>query len=63
MKIHWLSVVVLLWLGWYISGPVAETFDFWDTPRLEIRDIANNADGGIALVAAIFGVVVWVISR
>lgn len=55
MKKRWLSLAVLLWLGWYVSGPVAETFDYWDTPRQEFHDITRNAGGGIALVAAVFG--------
>jgi hypothetical protein len=54
VKKRCLTFAVLLWLGWYIAGPVAETFDFWDTPRQEFHDITRNAGGGIALVAAVF---------
>ncbi len=55
MKVSWLSLVVLLWLGWYVSGPIAETCDFWDTPRQEFHDMTTNAGGGVALLAAVFG--------
>jgi hypothetical protein len=55
VKTRWLGIVVLLWLGWYISGPIAETCDFWDTPRQEFHDITTNAGGGIVLLAAAFG--------
>jgi len=33
MKRSAAKLFVLLWLGWYLSGPVAETIDFWDTPQ------------------------------
>ena len=52
MKRRALKVFVLLWFGWYLSGPVAETIDFWDPPTEEMRDVQRNAGGAIVLVAA-----------
>jgi len=49
-----LRIVVLLWLGWYISGPLCETIDFWDTPQEEMRDVMRSAGGAATLVAGIF---------
>jgi hypothetical protein len=49
-----LRLTVLAWLGWYLSGPVCATFDFWDPPRAEIHDIQCNAGGAAVLIAAIF---------
>lgn len=49
-----LRIVVLLWLGWYISGPLCETVDFWDTPRVEMLDVMCSAGGTATLVACIF---------
>src|SRR6516165_2507718 len=46
------KVFVLLWFGWYLSGPVAETIDFWDPPAEEMRDVLRNAGGTVVLVAA-----------
>jgi hypothetical protein len=48
------KILVLLWLGWYISGPLCETIDFWDTPHEEMRDVMRSAGGAATLVAAIF---------
>ena len=47
-----LKILVLVWLGWYLSGPVVETIDFWDPPTEEIRDVLRNAAGTVVLVAA-----------
>ena len=47
------KVFFLLWFGWYLSGPVAETIDFWDPPTEEMRDVQRNAGGAIVLVAAV----------
>jgi hypothetical protein len=49
-----LRMIVLLWLGWYLSGPLAATVDSWDGPRQEFRDIQFNAGGGVVLVACVF---------
>lgn len=54
MKRRVLRILVLLWLGWYISGPLCETIDFWDTPREEMHDVMNSAGGAATLVAGIF---------
>ena len=52
MKRRALRILILLWLGWYLSGPVAEVVDFWDTPPEEMSDIARVAGGVVALVGA-----------
>ncbi len=54
MKRRMLRILVLLWLGWYISGPLCETIDFWDTPHEEMRDVMRSAGGAATLVAGIF---------
>src|SRR5215471_3382326 len=53
MKRRAVKFLVLLWLGWYLSGPVAETIDFWDPPAEEMRDLLRNAGGTAVLVAAV----------
>ncbi len=45
MKRGALNVLILLWMGWYLSGPAAATFDSWDTSREEMRDLVRNAGG------------------
>ena len=45
-------VIALLWLGWYLSGPVCETVDRWDGPRQELSDILFHAGGGLVILAA-----------
>jgi hypothetical protein len=52
MKRRPIKFVVLFWLGWYLSGPVAETIDFWDPPTEEMHDLLRNAGGTAVLVAA-----------
>jgi hypothetical protein len=56
MKPRAIKVLFLLWLGWYLSGPIAETVDSWDPPQEEIRDVMRNAAG----VATLFVVVISV---
>jgi len=63
MKRQLLAVAVLLWLGWYLSGPLCETFDFGDPPRVEVHDIERNAGGVPVLIAAIFSFAIFVIRR
>ena len=63
MRRRALRIAVLLWLGWYLSGPVCATFDFWDTPREETDDIQRNAGGAVTLVAAIFCFAVYLIRK
>ncbi len=45
MKRRAIRILVLLWLGWYLSGPLAATIDFWDPPGEEMRDLLRNAGG------------------
>jgi len=52
MKPRAVKVFFLLWFGWYLSGPVAETIDFWDPPTEEVHDVQRNAGGTVVLVAA-----------
>ena len=63
MKRRALRIAVLLWLGWYLSGPLCETFDFWDPPRAEIHDIERNAGGAVTLVAAIICFAIFVMRK
>ncbi|MGH9470032.1 MAG: hypothetical protein ACRD1N_06800 [Terriglobia bacterium] len=63
MRQRALRIAVLLWLGWYLSGPLCETFDFWDPPRAEVHDIQRNAGGAVGLVAAIFGFAIFLIRK
>ncbi len=53
MKPRAIRVLLLLWLGWYLSGPIAETVDFWDSPKEEIRDVMRNAGGAATLFVAV----------
>jgi hypothetical protein len=52
MKRRGLRLVILLWLGWYLSGPICETVDRWDGPRQEMNDIFFHAGGGVVVLAA-----------
>jgi hypothetical protein len=52
MKRRVVKCLVLFWLGWYLSGPVAETIDIWDPPTEEMRDVLRNVGGIVVLVAA-----------
>jgi hypothetical protein len=54
MRRRALRIIILLWLGWYLAGPLAEVVDRWDGPRQEIHDIDFNLGGGATLVAAVF---------
>ena len=51
MRGRLLRIVVLLWIGWYLSGPAAETFDYWDGPSQEVHDVMFNAGGGVTVAA------------
>ena len=46
------AILILLWIGWYLSGPLAETFDFWDSPKEELADVVRSAGGFVALLGA-----------
>ncbi|HEV2380149.1 MAG TPA: hypothetical protein VG206_10190 [Terriglobia bacterium] len=52
MKDRGIRLIILLWLGWYLSGPVCETLDRWDGPRQELSDILFHAGGGLVVLAA-----------
>jgi hypothetical protein len=47
-----LRLLFLLWLGWYLSGPLFEMVDTWDTPQEEMSDVIWSASGTLSLVAA-----------
>ena len=49
-------MLVLFWLVWYVTGPVCETFDYWDPPRQELHDVLFYGGGGITLVAVGFAI-------
>jgi hypothetical protein len=63
MKRRLAKIAFLLWLGCYLSGPLAETFDFWDPPREELRDVERNAGGAVTLVAAVFCLIALLFRR
>ena len=46
-----LGILFLLWLAWYLSGPLFETIDFWDTPQEEMVDVFWSASGTLSLMA------------
>ncbi len=52
MSAHFFRIVFVIWLGWYLTGPLAETFDFWDTPQEEMTDLASSVDGALVWAAA-----------
>lgn len=54
MRYQTLRIAMLLWLGWYLSGPLGASFDSWDPPREAVHDVARNAGGAVTLVGAIF---------
>jgi hypothetical protein len=58
-----LRIFVLLWLGWYLSGPMAQMVDFWDTPPQEMNDIARSTCGMVALVGTGLAVTLGLIRR
>jgi len=54
MKRRALRAFVLLWLGWYLSGPAAEMVDFWDTPAQEMQDVVFHGSGVLTVIAVAF---------
>ncbi len=50
VKRRGIRLLVLLWLGWYLSGPLVETVDWWDGPREEAADVVTSAGGLVTLV-------------
>lgn len=63
MKRRLAKIAFLLWLGCYLSGPLAETFDSWDPPREELRDVQRNAGGAVTLLAAVFCLIALLFRR
>lgn len=56
MKGRILRIFVLLWLAWYIWGPVDPVVDFWDTPRQTMADMVRAAGGVVVLMGAGFAI-------
>ena len=61
MRKRALRVLVFVLLGWYLSGPLFEAVDVWDSPREELKDITRSAGGYVTLVAVVicFGIVLF----
>jgi len=61
MRRRIMKLLVLLWLGWYLSGPLAQFVDSWDSPQEEIGDIARSAGGVVTLLAGVicFGIALF----
>lgn len=49
-----LRIFVLLWLAWYIWGPVDPIVDWWDSPRQTMSDMERSANGTVVLIAGVF---------
>ena len=56
MKGRILRIFVLLWLAWYIWGPVDPVVDFWDSPRQTMSDMMRAAGGVVVLIGAGFAI-------
>lgn len=54
MKGQILRIFVLLWLAWYVWGPLDPVFDYWDTPRQTMSDMERSANGTVVLIAGVF---------
>jgi len=54
MRPRILRVLALLWLGWYLAGPVCEAVDTWDGPQEELQDVIFHAGGALTVMAAGF---------
>lgn len=52
MRTRALRIAILLWLGWYLWGPVDQVVDFWDTPRQQLCDMVRAAGGVVVLMGA-----------
>ena len=61
MRRRIMKLLVLLWLGWYLSGPLAQFVDSWDSPQEEMGDIARSAGGVVTLLGGVicFGIVLF----
>ena len=51
MKKFVLKGLIFLWLGWYLSGPIVEMIDTWESPQNEMQDVIFNAGGALTLIA------------
>jgi hypothetical protein len=54
MRPRILRLLALLWLGWYLAGPVCEAVDTWDSPKEELQDVIFHAGGALTVIAAAF---------
>jgi len=45
-----LKVLIFLWLAWYLSGPILEMIDTWESPQNEMQDVIFNAGGALTLI-------------
>lgn len=52
MKRRVVRVFIVLWLGWYLWGPVDPAVDWWDTPRQTMADMVRAAGGMVVLMGA-----------
>lgn len=50
MKRSGLKFLLLVLIGWYVAGPVAETLDRWDGALADTADVARSAGGAMTLV-------------
>ena len=48
-----LKGLIFLWLGWYLSGPIVEMIDTWESPQNEMQDVIFNAGGALTLIALV----------
>jgi hypothetical protein len=58
-----IRLLVLLWLGWYVSGPAFEAIDSWDSPQEEISDVVRSAGGLVTLIGAAIGFAISLFRR
>jgi hypothetical protein len=54
MRSRCLKLALVIFVGWYVSGPLFMTFDWWDNAAEETQDIARSAGGITAIVGAAF---------
>ena len=51
-----LRILVLLWLAWYVWGPIDPAVDWWDTPRQTMADMVRAAGGVVVLMGSGFAI-------
>ena len=49
-----LRIFVLLWLAWYVWGPLDPVVDYWDSPLQTMFDMERTANGSVLLIAGVF---------